>query len=59
MISGFSLRVVLNKSAPFVLMAAAGIRSVWVNRQGQAWQETDFRADYEVSDLHGPLELLT
>jgi putative hydrolase of the HAD superfamily len=37
---------------------AAGIASVWVNRGGEAWTEADFRADYEVSDLTGLLELL-
>jgi putative hydrolase of the HAD superfamily len=37
---------------------AAGIRSVWVNRRGQAWQQPAFRADYEVADLNGLLELL-
>jgi len=37
---------------------AAGIRSVWVNRLGQPWQESGFRADYEVADLNGLLELL-
>ena len=37
---------------------AAGIRSVWVNRQGLPWQESEFRADYEIDDLHGLLDLL-
>lgn len=36
----------------------AGIRSVWVNRNGNPWNETEFQADYEVSDLHGLLKLL-
>ncbi len=36
----------------------AGIRSVWVNRNGISWNETEFQADYEVRDLHGLLKLL-
>ena len=36
----------------------AGIAGVWVNRANLSWQETDYSADYEVSDLNGLLELL-
>ena len=37
---------------------AAGIRSVWVNRQGASWPSSAFRADFEVTDLYGLLRLL-
>ncbi|HEY9050618.1 MAG TPA: HAD family hydrolase [Gammaproteobacteria bacterium] len=37
---------------------AIGIRSVWVNRQGNPWSEAEFQADYEVRDLHELLKLL-
>lgn len=37
---------------------AAGIRSVWVNRNTEQWSEPDFRADYEISDLNELLTLL-
>lgn len=36
----------------------AGVASVWLNRSRQPWSETDFQADYEISDLTGLLELL-
>ena len=36
----------------------AGIRSIWVNREQQSWQQTEFQADYEVSDLAQVLVLL-
>lgn len=36
----------------------AGIASVWVNRLNNDWNEADFRADYEISDLTGLLDLL-
>ena len=35
----------------------AGILSIWINRTQQAWQETEFQADYEVADLHQVLAL--
>ncbi|MDH5471930.1 MAG: HAD family hydrolase [Gammaproteobacteria bacterium] len=35
-----------------------GISSVWVNRHADSWKETDFSADYEISDLTGLLDLL-
>lgn len=36
----------------------AGIRCVWVNRDMQAWEEDNFRADFEVSDLLKLVEML-
>lgn len=36
----------------------AGIQSVWVNRQGEAWTETEFTADYEIPDLKGLFDIL-
>lgn len=35
-----------------------GIRSVWVNRNNQAWTEDDFSADFEVSNLLELVNLL-
>jgi len=37
---------------------AAGIASVWMNRSGQAWEQADFSADFEVSDFNQLLNLL-
>lgn len=37
---------------------AAGVRSVWVNRAGADWTEDGFRADFEVADLAGLVDLL-
>lgn len=37
---------------------AAGVRSVWLNRNHEPWQHTDLVADYEITDLYGLLELL-
>jgi len=36
----------------------AGIRSIWVNRVNQSWQETDFQADFEVTSLQQVVVLL-
>ncbi|MCW9014262.1 MAG: HAD family hydrolase [Gammaproteobacteria bacterium] len=36
----------------------AGIRSVWINRQGTEWQTADYSADFEIADLYGLLKLL-
>ena len=36
----------------------AGIRSVWVNREGDSWPEQHFSADFEVKDMTGLVELL-
>jgi putative hydrolase of the HAD superfamily len=37
---------------------AAGVCSVWLNRQHASWQHDAFTADYEISNLYGLLELL-
>lgn len=36
----------------------AGILSIWVNRTQQMWQETEFKADFEVRDLEQVVALL-
>lgn len=36
----------------------AGVRSVWLNRNNEAWPYEDYVADYEVTNLYGLLELL-
>jgi len=36
----------------------AGIACVWVNREHAQWQEMDYSADYEITDLTGLLDLL-
>ncbi|MCW8956868.1 MAG: HAD family hydrolase [Gammaproteobacteria bacterium] len=36
----------------------AHIGSIWVNRSQQTWQETEFQADFEVSNLHQVVSLL-
>lgn len=36
----------------------AGVACVWVNRENARWQELDYSADYEISDLTGLLDLL-
>ena len=36
----------------------AGIASVWVNRQGQPWAESEFSPDHQVADLEQLLKLL-
>ncbi|MFW2372434.1 MAG: HAD family hydrolase [Gammaproteobacteria bacterium] len=36
----------------------AGIRSIWVNRVNQRWQEAEFQADFEVTDLQQVVVLL-
>lgn len=38
--------------------SAAGIRSVWLNRNHETWQHPQLTADYEIHDLYGLLELL-
>lgn len=38
---------------------AAGVRSVWVNRNHEVWTHEDFVADYEVENLYGLLDLLS
>lgn len=38
---------------------AAGVRSVWVNRNNEHWPHADFVADYEVKNLYGLIELLS
>ena len=35
----------------------AGILSIWVNRSRQVWQETEFNADFEVTDLQQVVSL--
>ena len=36
----------------------AGIRSVWVNRTGQAWQAEDYQADHQIESLADLPEIL-